>query len=1097
MDVPRGSPAFPSRLFPTFYETGPVSDECVSFAPWTVLGAVQDTGSQASSLNWLAAKSHGHDLWTVVDPVAWPLLPPNENIQDVQELSQPERDSLYNLAGYCVDSIRKNQKTCDDCISQVIVAEGEEVNQAAELTVLKEYKQGCLVHVSEKVINMLVTVEAMFRGAQDAFMAEKNVATMFVERAEQITRDVHFPTCHNLKAKLLTKFINTRLHIFFCKIRDLDCTMHQKKSPVSSVVEKYQRKEVPSYLRQVNNMFEDYPEVLFHSVGEHLEANFTFRNTQPGDGRKCVSIPGLMKNGRYGWQMFKLAGLLGTALHEVPPRCLSSLLNEDLQSNITARFNQQETATGGSLQFEQLEERSNHGVLAFATGSAMDTLGMHPSDQQQFYTWRCYFCGLWKLPSGDSTQSHCIEVVGLKTPASCLALSPHLPGEAAVVTETGAAYLWRAEKGLQLVLREKQNLYFNALSNWRWCHFTAHPRVLAYTDRTGVAFADCRVGNVAGRSLFRIGATAGCHLGERVALSQHLPFHSPFHMLVSTQSSAYLIDERMPDVPVVKWDHGLGSSPIFAHAVVVEPRDLSERTIVLGTRRSEVVLLNYTGGVESPWQAHGLPLKLSGPSDWLGLLSPHRPREQQALVKRLDAPGAGVTVVRHVGDCRNLSILHLSEAGDIFQQTLHFNGPDVQSNGMDAMPISGNHPKEDITGNRSQGQNNSASEDQMPRADSFPCSPIGCFEDVNGVKSLAQKSEKSILPVLKAVCKRWATHFLRAWKVAAPKQHRKKIFRRGVGQLPDSLPPLEMGNIQEVRQHLGMVRDVKTWHAVLERRLHIVTPSPTSFPNPVPDELAKDSLSQRLVVAWRGKWCGGGTDNLSGSVQPSKSRQQPKHKRRRLSGTFSQSSLSQNDDSTLGISAGSDSENILDISRQSLTDFHCILSTTMDENELWSNSPQATIAPPHLPKGLPDAAATRASPSNVASLRSSILKTRRHANAPSSQSGLRTSGSSRNTGDDSIVLALSQSSAQSSSRFDLVPSWLDSASLQIHGNSQDKPSSLPLAFDTGMDEDSCFNDPSSQCSLPTMFGASSPTPLCVRPGLQPKKKKKRRFNMGF
>ena len=105
---------------------------------------------------------------------------------------------------------------CDDCTSQVIVAEGEEVNQAAELTVLKEYKQGCLVHVSEKVINMLVTVEAMFRGAQDAFMAEKNVATMLVERAEQITRDVHFPTCHNLKAKLLTKFINTRQHLF-CK----------------------------------------------------------------------------------------------------------------------------------------------------------------------------------------------------------------------------------------------------------------------------------------------------------------------------------------------------------------------------------------------------------------------------------------------------------------------------------------------------------------------------------------------------------------------------------------------------------------------------------------------------------------------------------------------------------------------------------------------------------------------------------------------------------------------------------------------------------------------------------------------------------------
>uniref|UniRef100_A0A8C4QNP8 TAF1C beta-propeller domain-containing protein n=1 Tax=Eptatretus burgeri TaxID=7764 RepID=A0A8C4QNP8_EPTBU len=261
--------------------------------------------------------------------------------------------------------------------------------------------------------------------------------------------------------------------------------MHQKKSPVSSVGGKYQRKPVSSYLRQVNNLMEDYPEVLFHSVGQHLEANFTFRTTQPGDGRQCVVIPKLMKNGRYGWQMIKLARLLGTALHEVPPRCLSSLFNEDVQSDITAGFNQQETATGGSLQFQQLEGRPNHGVLAFATGSAMDTLafqGLACNCQRRtcgrsclvplqtrvlFHLQGCihqissssihgdvyagvrsdYFCGLWKLPSGDLAQSHCIEVVGLKTPATCLALSPHLPGEAAVVTETGAAYLWRAEKG--------------------------------------------------------------------------------------------------------------------------------------------------------------------------------------------------------------------------------------------------------------------------------------------------------------------------------------------------------------------------------------------------------------------------------------------------------------------------------------------------------------------------------------------------------------------------------------------------------------------------------------------------------------------------
>uniref|UniRef100_A0A8C4NKQ8 TAF1C helical bundle domain-containing protein n=1 Tax=Eptatretus burgeri TaxID=7764 RepID=A0A8C4NKQ8_EPTBU len=467
-------------------------------------------------------------------------------------------------------------------------------------------------------------------------------------------------------------------------------------------------------------------------------------------------------------------------------------------------------------------------------------------------------------------------------------------------------------------------------------------------------------------------------------------------MLVSTQSSAYLIDERMPDVPVVKWDHGLGLSPIFAHAVVAEERDLSERSLVLGTHRSEVVLLNYRGGVESPWQAHGLPLKLSGPRDWLGLISPHRPREQQALAKRLGAPCAGVTVVRHVGDCRNLSILHLSEAGDTFQQTLLFSAPDVQSNSMDAMPISENLPKEDGNGSRSQGQSNSAGEDQIPRADSLPHSSIGCFQDVNGVKYLGQKSEKLISPVLKAVCNRWATHFLTAWKVAAPKQLRRTSFRNRGNQLPDRLPPLEMDNIQAVRQHLGNVCDVKTWRAVLERRLHIITPPPTSFPDPFPDELAKDSLSQRLVVAWNGNWCDSGTANLSGSVQSSTSHRRTKPKRRRLSGMFSQSSLSQNDDSTFSIFSGSETENIVEISRRGLTDSHRIIDNTVDENELESNSPEAIIAPPQLPEASPDGIATQASPSSVVKLRSSILKTQRHANTPSSQSALGNSGASRN-----------------------------------------------------------------------------------------------------
>ena len=36
-------------------------------------------------------------------------------------------------------------------------------------------------------------------------------------------------------------------------------------------------------------------------------------------------------------------------------------------------------------------------------------------------------------------------------------------------------------------------MYFNAKSTWRWCEFSAHPRVMLYADRTGVELSDIRV----------------------------------------------------------------------------------------------------------------------------------------------------------------------------------------------------------------------------------------------------------------------------------------------------------------------------------------------------------------------------------------------------------------------------------------------------------------------------------------------------------------------------------------------------------------------------------------------------------------------------
>lgn len=55
-----------------------------------------------------------------------PILPSDSTATDInflddndQELSVVEQDSLYNLIGYCIHSIRNTEKTCEKCLQEV------------------------------------------------------------------------------------------------------------------------------------------------------------------------------------------------------------------------------------------------------------------------------------------------------------------------------------------------------------------------------------------------------------------------------------------------------------------------------------------------------------------------------------------------------------------------------------------------------------------------------------------------------------------------------------------------------------------------------------------------------------------------------------------------------------------------------------------------------------------------------------------------------------------------------------------------------------------------------------------------------------------